>query len=50
VACHQPLEIEVDVSDDEDVDMGESSTSAQNKQKVPDDIHLVSSIYRHRIL
>lgn len=41
VACNQPLEIEVDFSDEEDVDMGESSTNAQNKQKVPDDIHLV---------
>ena len=42
VACHQPLEVEVDFSDDEDDEMGESSSSAANKQKVPDDVQLVS--------
>ena len=43
VACHQPLEVEVEVSDDEDVQMGESSSSAANKNRVPDDVHLVIS-------
>lgn len=45
VACYQPLEIEVDSSDDEDVEMGESSTAVSNRQKVPDDVHLVRNTW-----
>jgi hypothetical protein len=41
VACHQPLEVEIDLSDDEDIEMGESSASASGKQKYPDDVYLV---------
>jgi len=44
VACHQPLEVEVDISDDEDVEMGESSAAAAHKSTVPDDVHLVTHI------
>lgn len=42
VACHQPLEVEIDLSDeDDDVEMGEASAKASDKGKVPDDVHLV---------
>ena len=45
VACHQPLEVEVEVSDDEDIEMGESSANAAKKNTVPDDVHLVSQLH-----
>jgi hypothetical protein len=42
VACHQPLVVEIEFSDDEDVEMAESSASKSGKQTYPDDVHLVS--------
>jgi hypothetical protein len=41
VACHQLLEVEIEFSDDEDVEMGESNAGPSGRQKYPDDVHLV---------
>lgn len=45
VACHQVLELEVEFSDGEDVEMGGSSSAAPSdaKVKIPDDVQLVRS-------
>ena len=45
VACKEPLTVEIELSDDEDVEMGESSANASRNQKVPDDVHLVRLAY-----
>jgi hypothetical protein len=51
VSCHQPLVLEVDISDDEgDVEMGESSAagaSTSTPQTVPDDVHLNCGCHFH---
>lgn len=47
--CQNPLTLEVDYSDDEDVSMGagSSSAAAQNTQTVPDDVALNCGCHFH---
>lgn len=48
--CQNPLVLEVDYSDDEDVSMGAGSSSAaaaQNTQTVPDDVALNCGCHFH---
>lgn len=46
--CTKPLEVEVDYSDDEDVEMGGSSSAAQqSSHTVPDDVRLPCGDHFH---
>lgn len=47
--CQNPLTLEVDYSDDEDVSMGAASSSAaaQNVHTVPDDVALACGCHFH---
>jgi hypothetical protein len=51
VACHQPLVLEIDDSEDEeDVQMDESSAggaSTSTPNTVPDDVHLICGCHFH---
>jgi hypothetical protein len=50
VSCHDPLIIELEPDDDEDVEMGESSATGEHAsaaRTVPDDVHLNCGCHFH---